>query len=165
MTTARQTSQRAIEPEDYLSEQAVLAKWPMLTAKELKKARKYKAIEFYAFRSGPCYTAEQVQLYIDQTYLQQGEPCEAPEDRPLPSLPSPPSGQQMSHSSSTASISTAHIQNAAVLSMPAGMTPELAASAAELLRQRTGKTPRSGSRRSSFQRPPQPTAASLVLIK
>ncbi len=153
---------RAIDPVDYLDEAAVLARWPMLTAKELKKARKLKTIEFYAFRSGPCYTAEQVQSYIDQTYLRKGESCEAPEDRPQPLVPSPQSVQPMSHSSSTGSTSIAPTPHAAVLSMPAGMTPELAASAVELLRQRTGKMPRSGSRRSSSPPPRQPAALSLV---
>ena len=45
-----------------------------LTAKELKRARKANPtrIGYYAFpkrQGGPCYTADQVQDYIDRTYL------------------------------------------------------------------------------------------------
>jgi hypothetical protein len=58
-----------VQPDEYLSEDAVLARWQMLTAKELKRARKSATIAFYAFRTGPHYTAEQIQAYIDGTYL------------------------------------------------------------------------------------------------
>lgn len=159
-------SSRVIKPADYLSEAEVLAKWPMLTAKELKKARKNKAITFYAFRGGPCYTAEQVQEYIDRTYLQ-GETCvsqETPGQNPLSRLAQiPPTPTNIL--SSAASTSTVPIPTVAASCMPAGMTPELAASAAEVLKQRIGKKPKSNSRPSSSRSRPSPGQPPLVLIK
>ena len=79
---------------DYIPEADVIARWPMLTAKELRKARKNHLIEFYGFRDGPCYTAEQVQSYIDRTYLKAAS-CVAPSLQPsphpaAPQDPSPP---------------------------------------------------------------------------
>jgi len=63
-----------IDPANFLSEDEVLKRWPMLTKAELRRARRAHPpkIEFYAFRKksgGPCYTAEQVQAYIDRSYL------------------------------------------------------------------------------------------------
>jgi len=110
-----------INPEDYLSEANVLAKWPMLTSKELRKARKGDGIRFYAFRGGPCYTPAQVQDYIDRTYLRglkSEKPAELSSPQPVPAA-------------------------TAVSSVPAGMTPELAAAAAELLAHRIPKKPKS----------------------
>ena len=55
-------------------ENEVLERWPMLTKAELRRARRANPprIEFYSFRKksgGPRYTPEQVQSYIDRTYL------------------------------------------------------------------------------------------------
>lgn len=92
----------------------------MLTAKELKKARKNNWISFYDFRGGPHYTAEQVQQYIDRTYLRAKVATPSDNKNPLPQFPKP-------------------------LSVPAlaGMTPELVAAAVELINQRIAKKPRS----------------------
>lgn len=70
-------AQSLVSPDDFLEEAEVLRRWPMLTARELKRARKANPplIGFYNFtkaRGGPRYTPEQVQRYLDQTYLQRG---------------------------------------------------------------------------------------------
>ena len=67
-----------IDPTDFLSEDEVLSRWPMLTKAELRRARRANPpmIEFYSFRKkggGPRYTPEQVQNYIDRTYLRKSE--------------------------------------------------------------------------------------------
>ncbi|WP_407122698.1 hypothetical protein [Bradyrhizobium sp. STM 3561] len=150
----------ALAFSDYLPEADVLARWPMLTAKELRRARKNSLIEFYAFRDGPCYTASQVQNYVDRTYLRKAQ-CAADQIQPLeqPASPTP------SVSSLTAGTSIVPIQNVATSSMPAGMTPELASSAAALLGQRIGKRPKLRSPRSSSQRRQPKGPPSLALIK
>lgn len=148
-----------INPGDYISEADVIARWPMLTAKELRRARKKELIGFYNFKIGPCYTAEQVQNYIDATYLK-GRPCAAPSH----GQSQPPSPQTIP-SRSEDSISTDRTPTAADSSMPAGMTPALALSAVEHLGQRIGRRPRLNSLPSS-SRPPQPeTGRSPVLVK
>ena len=63
-----------ISPSDYLTEDAILAHWPVLSRAELRRARKSNPpeIAFYDFpkrSGGPCCTAAQVQDYIDRTYL------------------------------------------------------------------------------------------------
>lgn len=159
---------RPINPSDYLPEADVTARWPMLTAKELRKARRKQLIEFYGFRDGPCYTAEQVQSYIDRTYLK-GTPCAAVPS-PQASQPSPiPQPQQefrpTTPSRSEAFTSIVPTGTEADSSTPAGMTPEMVLSAVGLLTQRIGKRRKSPSLPSSFP-PPQPkTGQSPVLIK
>ena len=69
---------RVIDPADFLFENEVLKRWPMLTKAELRRARRANPprIEFYSFRKksgGPRYTPEQVQSYIDRTYLRISE--------------------------------------------------------------------------------------------
>jgi hypothetical protein len=69
---------RVIEPLEFLTEEQVLQRWPMLSRAELRRARKANPpkISFYAFptkTTGPCYTPEQVQAYIDATYLRAGQ--------------------------------------------------------------------------------------------
>jgi hypothetical protein len=69
---------RVIDPADFLFENEVLERWPMLTKAELRRARRANPprIEFYSFRKksgGPRYTPEQVQSYIDHTYLRKSE--------------------------------------------------------------------------------------------
>jgi hypothetical protein len=54
---------------DYLTEDEVLDRWPMLRRPELRRARKAGQIDWYAFPKGACYTRAQVQAYIDRTYL------------------------------------------------------------------------------------------------
>lgn len=150
--------------EQYLTESDVIQRWPMLDAKELKRARKKEQIMFYNFRSGPCYTAEQVQEYIDKTYLK-GTPCESNQPLPQDLSRSQQLPQPTRLSNLEASISTGHTRTEEATSMPAGMTPELAASAVNLLAQRTGRKPKSSLPRSSS--PPQPPAKAQypVLIK
>ena len=77
-----------IHPTDFLSEEEVLKRWPMLTRAELRRARRANPpkIEFYQFRKrtgGPCYTPEQVQRYIDRAYLR-GAECQGRKDNQQP---------------------------------------------------------------------------------
>jgi hypothetical protein len=80
-----------IKSDDYLTETEVLTKWPMLTPKELRKARRKQLIEFCVCLTGPIYTPQQLQNYIDNTYLRgSGEPpksklklAECPALRPI----------------------------------------------------------------------------------
>jgi hypothetical protein len=151
-----------IAPNDYIPEVDVIARWPMLTAKELRRARKNELIGFYNFKNGPCYTAEQVQSYIDQTYLK-GKPCAArsqqpesqPNRAPLPTKPLKSEG----------SISTGRTLPEAGSSMPAGMTPDLALSAVAHLGQRIGRRQKLNSLPSSSRLPPRATAKSPALVK
>ena len=140
-----------IDPANFLSEDEVLKRWPMLTKAELRRARRARPpkIEFYAFRKnsgGPRYTAEQVQAYIDRSYLRvlkcQQNPG-VPQQAPSKSL----------DSNLGDTISSAPIQSISASGTLADMTPELAKSAAEVLRQQISKRPKSGSRRSSRQLP------------
>lgn len=150
-----------VNPQDYISELDVTARWPMLKAKELRKARRKQLIEFYSFRDGPCYTAEQVQGYIDRTYLK-GAACAAPSrSQPNP----PPSSPETTPSKLEGSISAARTLTEAGSSMPTGMTPELALSAVEHLAQRIGKRQKLSSLPSSFPPRPPKTGQSPVLIK
>lgn len=139
----------------------------MLTDKELRRARRKQLIEFYDFRQGPCYTAEQVQDYIDRTYLK-GTSCAAPsqQDSP-PTPPSPPPHPKVLTipSRSAGSILTDLTQPEADSSMPAGMTPELASCAVKLLAQRIGKKRKPNSLPSSFPPPPPKTGRYPALIK
>jgi hypothetical protein len=136
-----------IDPTDFLSEDEVLKRWPMLTKAELRRARRASPpkIEFYAFRKksgGPRYTAVQVQAYIDRSYL-----------RILKCQLNPGVPQQASSKSIDSNlgdiISSALTQSTSASGTLADMTPELAKSAAEVLRQQISKRPKSGSRRSS----------------
>jgi hypothetical protein len=154
---------RAIDPSHYLTEVDVTDRWPMLTAKELRKARRHHLIEFYGFKKGPCYTAAQVQSYIDRTYLKVTT-CDAPSQQtsqPSPLPPQPPTVP----SKLVDSISTGPTQHAGASSMPAGMTPALASSAVALLAQRIGKRRRLPSLPSSFPPRPPKMGQSPVLIK
>jgi hypothetical protein len=140
---------RVIEPFDFLPEEQVLQRWPMLTRTELRRARKASPprISFYAFpkkSGGPCYTPEQVQAYIDATYLRAGQ-CD--QSRNLPSsqaLSNPPSGSRSADT--TSAVNTSIV---AAPGTPAAMTPELAASAAEALAQRILSRRKSSSQHSS----------------
>jgi hypothetical protein len=152
---------------DYLQEADVLVRWPMLTAKELRKARKNGAIAFYAFRGGPCYTGEQVQRYINRTYLK-GGPCDAQEPTRQPEAnPQQRLAQAVPTNLSKleGSISTGRTATAADSSMPAGMTPELAASAAELLGQQIGQKRKSSLRPLSCPPPRQQTGKCPALVR
>jgi hypothetical protein len=113
---------RVIEPDAFLSEAEVLKRWPMLSRTELRRARKANPpkIEFYDFRKkagGPCYTVEQVQRYIDKTYLR-ASPC-----------PDTKNGDRSSHDLSladiTSTVPTTIGEGTGTLS---GMTPGLASS-------------------------------------
>ena len=145
---------QVIDPGDYLTEGEVLARWPRLTRAELRRARKANPplIGHYAFRGGPGFTPAQVQDYIDRTYLR------------VPPCPVQSPAARDSRSGST--ISTAPIPTAAVPGMPAGMTPELARSAAAALIRQTLKPPKSRLPRSS--QPPRKVPrkpAHLALVK
>ena len=135
-----------IDPTDFLSEDEVLSRWPMLTKAELRRARRANPpmIEFYSFRKkggGPRYTPEQVQNYIDRTYLRKSEYQQINSRAPQQALSS------SRDSNSAATISSARIQSILASGMLADMTPELAKSAAEVLRQEISKRPKSSSRR------------------
>jgi hypothetical protein len=159
------TTGLVISPDNYISEAAVLARWPMLTAKELKRARRKNLITFYNFRGGVHYTAEQVQDYIDATYLK-GKQCSDQPSHGTNKEPPPPHLQMpKSDSKSAGIISTDHTATAAPSSMPAGMTPELVASAVEVLKQRIGPKRKLNSRPSSSRHPPPPAQQFPVLIK
>jgi hypothetical protein len=146
----------ALEHENkLLSETAVLERWPNLTPRELRSARKANPprIAFYDFprrQGGPCYTVSQVQEYIDRTYLR-GASCRKSE-------------ATASKSETTTSINPT--PNISESSTPAGMTPELAERAAEALARQMKTKPRSGSRRSSppRQKPP-PRGQHPILVK
>src|SRR5438477_11316975 len=135
-----------IDPADFLSEDAVLSRWPMLTKAELRRARRRNPprIEFYSFQKkggGARYQPEQVQNYIDRTYLRKSECQQINSRAPRQALSS--SGD----SSSAATISSTRIQSISASGTLADMTPELAKSAAEALRQQISKRPKSSSRR------------------
>lgn len=143
----------------FLPEADVLARWPVLSAGELKRARKANppAISFYDFpkrQGGPCYTVEQVQEYIDRVYLR-GPECRA----------EPPVRPSLSDSKSETITSTGPIPNTAATGTPAGMTPALMQSAAEALAQQISKPRRSSSPPSS--RPPRKRSGKvrLALVK
>src|SRR5262245_61556506 len=117
-----------VSPSEYLTEDAILAHWPVLSRAELRRARKSNPpkIAFYDFpkrSGGPCCTAAQVQDYIDRTYLRAS--CKS------------------SDSKSEITTSTAPIPTAVESGMPAAMTPELAQRAAEVLKREMLKRPRS----------------------
>src|SRR5215467_3412759 len=110
------------QPEPLLFEAVVLDRWPCLTARELRRARRANPprIAYYDIpkrQGGPCYTASQVQEYIDRTYLR-GTTCQSV-------------WESDSKSANTTSINLT--PNVAESSTPADMTPELAQRAAEAL--------------------------------
>jgi len=143
---------RVIDPADFLFENEVLERWPMLTKAELRRARRAHPprIEFYSFRKksgGPRYTPEQVQSYIDRTYLRKSG---------CPQVNGKVTQQAVSSSADSslaATISSVPIQSISDSGTLADMTPELARSAAEVLRQQISKRPKSKSRRSSRRLP------------
>ena len=57
-----------VRGRDFLLEADVLAIWPMLSMPELRRARKRKALTFYAFRDQTRYTEADITDYIDRTY-------------------------------------------------------------------------------------------------
>jgi hypothetical protein len=142
-------------PEPLLFETAVLDRWPCLTARELRRARKANPprIAYYDIpkrQGGPCYTATQVQEYIDRTYLRE-PPCQ---------------NQAATDSRSATTTSTSPIPSTEASGTPAGMTPELAQRAAEALAQQMRQRPRSGSPRSSLSRQkPPPRGHHPILVK
>jgi hypothetical protein len=139
----------------------------MLTAKELRKARKNEAIAFYAFRGGSCYTVEQVQRYINRTYLK-GAPCDAqePTRQPESNLQQQPAQvAPMNPSKLEGSISTGRTATVVDSSMPAGMTLELAASAVELLGQQIGRKRKSSLPPLSCPPPRQQTGKFPALVR
>jgi hypothetical protein len=145
-----------IDPDDYLREDDVLARWPHLTRAELRRATKANPplIGFYAFRGGPCFTPCQVQEYIDRTYLRAA------------SCPAAPLTHPPSDSKSATIISTGLTASEEAPITPAGMTPEAAAHAAKVLAQRMKSRPRSRSPRSLPPAPRDPKGKPrLALIK
>ena len=142
-------SMAVIDPANFLSEDEVLSRWPMLTKAELRRARRANppSIEFYDFRKrggGPRYTPEQVQNYIDHTYLRKSE-CQ-----PINSgAPYYQARSSSGDSSLAATISSAPIRSISASGTLADMTPELTKFAAEVLRQQISRRPKSGSRHSS----------------
>jgi hypothetical protein len=147
---------RVIDPADFLSEDEVLRRWPMLTKAELRRARGANPpkIEFYGFRNksgGPRYTPEQVQTYIDRTYLRVSKCRLTDTEVPQQAL------STSADSSSAATISSAHTQSILASGMLVDMTPELAKSAAEVLRQQISKRRKLSSRRLSRPLPAMPT--------
>lgn len=138
-----------IDPAHYLTEAQILQRWPMLSKAELRRARKANPplIGFYAFHSGPCCTAEQVQEYLDRTYMR------------VASCP-----KQPSDSKSETITSTSPIPSAEASGTPAGMTPELARLAAERLAQPISRPPRLRSPRLSPQHPHKAAKGHLALV-
>jgi len=118
-----------IDPTAYLSEAEVEERWRFLKPGELRRARKKGLVSFYAFRTGPHYTAEGVQEYLDRSYHRSAEwPNESKRETNSEAMPS--------DGNSAVTISTFPGPIAAASSMPAGMTPDLALSAAEACAQR-----------------------------
>lgn len=136
--------------DEYLTEAEILERWPMLKRAELRRARRTNLIGFFAFRGGACSTAEQVQEYVNRTYLREAS-CRTEEATPTDSR-------------SANTISNVPIQPEAAPGTPAGMTPELAQSTAEAFASEILSRPRSGSR-SSSPRPRKHKTARLALIK
>jgi hypothetical protein len=138
---------------ELLTETDVLGRWPSLTARELRRARKANppGIAFYDFpkrQGGPCYTVAQVQEYIDRNYLRV-PPCEK---------------QALIDSRSETTTSSRHIPIAVDPGTPAGMTSELAKSAAEAFANEILNRPKSNSR-SSSPRPRRQRTTRLALVK
>lgn len=75
-----------VPPEEYFPEDVVLTKWRMLKGRELRRARRTNSIEFYAFQTGPHYTAKQIQDYINGAYLRKAIAPSSPSS-PVPDLP------------------------------------------------------------------------------
>jgi hypothetical protein len=151
-----QARQQVIEPAEYLTEEQVLARWPVLTRAELRRARRANppAIAFFAFHKrtgGPCCTPAQVQEYINRFYLKDGS-CQNGPDRPSDSK-----------SASTTSISPT--PPGAASGTSAAMTPELEQFVAEALKRQILSRPRSRSRRSSLPHPKALDKRRLHLIK
>lgn len=144
--------------EEYLNEAEVLARWPMISRAELRKARKANPprIAFYDFprrTGGPRCTAAQVQDYITRTYLK-APPC-AESQTPMPNA-----------SQSEATILSAPIPPEADHGTPADTTKPLDKSVAEALASEILNKPKSGSRRSSQPRPKAAAkTARLRLVK
>lgn len=106
----------------YLTEDEALARWPMLDGSALRRARRHKELTFYAFPSGPRYTVADVEDYIARKYKR----CADLAPRP----------QQTIGGTMEPITSTALTQSEADLGTPAGMTPEVAQSTAEVFAQR-----------------------------
>jgi hypothetical protein len=118
-----------IDPAAYLSEAEVEERWRFLKPGELRRARKKGLVSFYAFPTGPHYTAEGVQEYLDRSYHRSAEwPNESKRDRNSEAMPS--------DGNSAATTSKFLTPIAAVSTTPVAMTPELALSAAEACVQR-----------------------------
>jgi hypothetical protein len=142
-----------LQPVDYLDEAQVLARFP-LTKRELRRARRNNLIGHYAFAArvgGACYTAEQVQDYINRTYLRTATPCRD-------------AATASSDSRSATITSPSPTPTTSASGTPAGMTPELAQRAGEVLRQQISR-PRRSRLPLSSPPPPPPAAKPLRLIK
>jgi hypothetical protein len=142
------------DPGPLLPEAEVLKRWPILTPRELRRARKANPprIAFYDIpkrQGGPCYTVIQVQEYIDRTYLR-GASCQKSE---------------ATDSRSETTTSSKPIPSVADPGTPADMTPELAMSAAEAFASKILSKPRSSSRSSSPKPRKRKTTMRLALVK
>lgn len=153
-----------IEPGSYLAERDIEERWPMLRPGEMRRARKADLIEWFAFPTGPHYTAEAVQQYIDRKYRRKPT-WHAKQQDPEQAPSSPREIVPPSVGSTEASTSTPLTPTAAASTTPAGMTPELAMFVAEASAQRIAmKRGRHSSRSSRPSRRGQPTNA-LSLVK
>ncbi|MGW9333107.1 hypothetical protein [Bosea sp. NPDC055594] len=159
LTMAQQTI--VIDPSDYLAEVDVEGRWPVLKAGEIRRARKAGVIEFFAFATGPRYTPDAVQDYIDRKYRRKPTwPANQPQQPQ-----SPPETPAQSAGSSAATTSTSPIPIAVESTTPAGMTPELAQSAAEACAQRLAKRRSKHSSPSSRQPRHGRLTSALTLVK
>lgn len=148
-----------INPSDYLTEAQVIEEWENLfDARALRRARRRREIDFYAFPAGPCYTARQVQCWLDRTYLRSA--CEAEPHPAPPALPAIPE----SAGNMAGTISTSPTPTEAVPGTPADTTSEVERFAAEACAQRI-LSRRSARSSGSSPRPPAPRTKRLTLAR
>ncbi|KPH80686.1 hypothetical protein [Bosea vaviloviae] len=147
-----------ISPEAYLSEAAVEDRWRFLKAGELRRARKSGRIAFYAFPTGPHYTAEAVQEYLDRSYHRSAA---------WPNVSTGQPSNQAAPSDGNSAVTTSMFLTpiAEVSTTPVAMTPELALSAAEACVQRMARKRSKPSSPSSQPRPLAPRASAQALRK
>lgn len=132
---------------ELVSEAEVLATWPMLPARDLRRARRRGEVRHFDFPVGPYYTTVDVAEFIIRRYAR----CLSRRDEPLTIEPPP-----AFRSESGTSISP--IPSEAASGTSAAMTPQLAECVARAFARRISRRPneRSGS---LSQPPPQGPAA------
>lgn len=149
-------SAAVISPDDFLPEQAVIDRWPIIKPSALRGARRRGDIDYYQFPAGVHYTAQQVQAWLDRSFLRRARPTDA--------APTATPPMTESDGSSADTISTSPIATVAEAGTPAGMRalpPDLALSVAEASAQRILAKQSGGSSRLS-PKPPRRQTKRLI---